>query len=47
MVIAPLPLEIGRARLQPHHMRLLQLQLGGVLAGDDALVVVDDSASGS
>ena len=33
--------EVGRPRLQPHHVRLLQLQLGRVLAGDDALVVVD------
>ncbi len=36
-----LAFEIGRPRFQPHHMRLLQLQFGGVLAGDDALVVVD------
>ena len=42
-----LAFEIGRARLQAHHMGLLQLQFGRVLAGDDALVVVDDSASGS
>jgi hypothetical protein len=34
-------LEVGRARLQAHHMRLLQLELGRVLAGDDALVVID------
>ena len=33
--------EVGRARLETHDVRLLQLQLGGVLAGDDALVVVD------
>ena len=33
--------EVGRPGFQAHHMRLLQLQLGGVFAGDDALVVVD------
>ena len=36
-----LALDVGRARLEAHDMRLLQLQLGGVLAGDDALVVLD------
>jgi hypothetical protein len=36
-----LSLQIGRAGLQPDHMGLLQLQFGGVLAGDDALVVAD------
>ena len=36
-----LALEIGRPCLQPHHMRLLQLQFGGVLAGNDTLVIVD------
>ena len=36
-----LAFEVRRARLQPDDMRLLQLQFGGVLAGDDALVVVD------
>ena len=36
-------LDVGRAGFQPHHMRLLQLKFGGVFAGDDALVVVDDS----
>jgi hypothetical protein len=40
-VISPLALEIGRSRLKPHHMRLLELQLGAVLAGDDALIRVD------
>ena len=34
--------EVGRPGFQAHHVRLLQLQLGGVLAGDDALVVVDE-----
>ena len=39
-----LALEIGRPRFQADHVRLLQLQFGGVLAGDDALVVVDVAA---
>jgi len=34
-------LDVGRAGLEPHHVGLLQLKLGRVLAGDDALVVVD------
>ena len=34
--------QIGRARFEAHRVRLLQLQLGGVLAGDDALVAVDE-----
>ena len=34
--------EVGRPGLQPHHVRLLQLQFGGVLAGDDPLVGVDE-----
>ncbi len=33
--------QIGRPRLQPHDVRLLQLQLRGVFAGDDALAAVD------
>ena len=33
--------EIGRSGLEPHGVRLLELQLGRVLAGDDALVVID------
>ena len=32
-----LAFEVGRARLQAHHVRLLQLQFGRVLDGDDAL----------
>ena len=36
-----LTFEVRRARLQAHHMGLLQLQLRGVLAGDDALVRLD------
>src|SRR6478736_8461965 len=39
-------LDVGRPGFQPHHMRLLQLKLGGVFAGDDALVVLR-TASGS
>src|SRR5258708_26573055 len=35
-------LDVGGAGFQPHHMRLLQLKLGGVFAGDDALVVLDE-----
>ena len=33
--------DIRRARFEPHDMRLLQLEFGGVFAGDDAFVVVD------
>ena len=36
-----LALEVGRTGLQTHDVRLLQLQFGRVLAGDDALVRVD------
>src|SRR5262249_12285372 len=32
-----------RPRFQADHVRLLQLQFRGVLAGDDALVVVDEA----
>ena len=35
-------LDVGRAGFQPHHMRLLQLKFGGVFAGDDALVMLDE-----
>jgi hypothetical protein len=38
MVTWPLAFEVGRARFEAHHMRLLQLQFRRVLAGDDALV---------
>ena len=34
--------DVGRPGFQPHHVGLLQLQFGGVLAGDDALVVFDE-----
>ena len=34
--------DVRRARLQPHDVRLLELQLGRVLDGDDALVVRDE-----
>ncbi len=36
-----LALEVGRARFEANDVGLLQLKLGGVLAGDDALVVID------
>ena len=36
-----LAFQVGRAGFQPHHMRLLQLEFGGVLAGDDAFFGVD------
>ena len=36
-----LALEVRRPRFEPDRVRLLQLQFGRVLAGDDALVVVD------
>jgi hypothetical protein len=42
LVHLALALDVGRAGLQPHHVRLLQLQLGRVLDGDDALVVRDE-----
>src|SRR5882672_11274060 len=35
-------LDVGRTGFQPYHMRLLQLQFGGVFAGDDALIVLDE-----
>src|SRR5574337_698577 len=38
----PRALKIGRPRFEAHHMRLLQLQFGRVLAGDDALVGLDE-----
>ena len=37
MVIAPLPSMFGGPALQPDDVLLLQLQLDGVLDGDDAL----------
>ena len=33
------PLHVGRTRLQPHHMPLMQLQLRRVLDGDDAFAL--------
>ena len=38
-----LALDVRRTRLQAHHVVLLELQLGGVLDGDDALVVGDEA----
>ena len=37
-----LALDVRRPALQPHHVLLLELQLDGVLDGDDALVVGDE-----
>ena len=42
MVDRALALDVGRARLEPHDVVLLELELGGVLDGDDALVVGDE-----
>ena len=42
MVTAPLPSMFGGAGLQPEHVLLVQLQLGGVLDGDDPLVARDE-----
>lgn len=39
-------LEIGRTGFQAHHVRLLQLQFGGVLAGHDPLGGVDERGHG-
>ena len=39
-------LDVGRAGLEPHHVRLLQLELGRVLDGDDALARPECSATG-
>ena len=36
-------LEVGRAGFETHHVRLLQLQFRRVLAGDDALVLLDEA----
>ena len=35
-------LDVRRARLEPQHVLLVQLELGGVLDGDDALVLGDE-----
>src|SRR5215470_1021925 len=37
----PLPFKIGRTSFQAYDVRLLQLQLGRVLASDDALIRID------
>ena len=34
-------LEVGRAGFKAHDVRLLQLQFGGILAGDDPLIFLD------
>ena len=36
-------LDVGRARLEAQHVVLVELELGGVLDGDDALVVRDEA----
>src|SRR5450830_1106299 len=36
-----LAFEVGRTSLQTYDVRLLELELGRVLAGDDALVLID------
>src|ERR1051326_6203862 len=38
----PLALDVRRPGLQPTDVRLLQLQLGGVLDGDQALLLRDE-----
>src|SRR3954451_5037615 len=35
-------LDVGWPGFQPHHMRLLQLKFGGIFAGDDALIMLDE-----
>ena len=40
--ISPLALDVGRARFHAADMRLLQLQFGRVLDGDEALLVGDE-----
>jgi hypothetical protein len=42
MVTLALAFEVRRAGFEAHHVRLLQLQFGGVFAGDDALARVDE-----
>ncbi len=39
----PPPLDVRRPCFQSHHMRLLQLQLGRVFDGDDALVMRNET----
>ncbi len=38
--------DVGRARFKAHHVRLLQLQFGGVFDGDDALVFRNEARHG-
>ena len=42
MVISPCALEVRRARLELDDVRLVELELGGILDGDDALVLGDE-----
>src|SRR6516165_10347532 len=37
----PLALDVGGPRLQAYDVRLLELQFGRVLAGDDPFIIVD------
>ena len=41
-----LALDVGRPRLKPHDMWLLQLQLGAVLDSDDALALGNGAGQG-
>ena len=43
LAYAALAFDVGRTALQPDHVLLLQLQLGRVLDGDDALAGGDES----
>ena len=42
-MIAPAPSMIRRARFQAHHVPLLQIQFGGILDRDDALLLRDEA----
>ena len=40
-----LAFDVGRARFQARHVRLVELQFGRVFDGDDALVFGDEAAT--
>ena len=40
---SPIPVVVGRLRLEPHQVVLLELELGRVLHGDDPLRLRDES----
>ena len=42
----PLAFEVGRPRLEPYHVRLLELQFGGVFDGHDTLFRRDERRQG-